>query len=455
LAGKAAVISLLSAASASSAHAQETAPAVAAPRAEVADPTQSLDAKRAETAEELDRLSRAITLSEQRMADLRAEVDALRQDEAAIRESMIETADRQRELTTRMAEAEDRFSTLRGDEDEITASLRERRVLLAEVLAGLQRMGRNPPPALLVAAEDALASVRSAILLGAVVPEMREETEQLAQDLARLKSVREDIEEERAKLVAARTDQVVEEERLALLLAEKREMQGDRERRIEEERVAAARLAERASSLGELIASLETEISSVREAAEQAREATRLREQQSEEELERARNRAASGDLDMERFSPAVPFASRTATLELPVEGAVERWYGDDDGTGHPLQGIMVASRSGALVQAPADAWVVYAGPFRTYGQLLILNAGDEYHIVMAGMDRIDVSPGQFVVTGEPVAAMGETRLAGAAALALVSGQPTLYIEFRKDGQPVDPDPWWANDTSGRASNDS
>jgi septal ring factor EnvC (AmiA/AmiB activator) len=73
----------------------------------------------------------------------------------------------------------------------------------------------------------------------------------------------------------------------------------------------------------------------------------------------------------------------------------------------------------------------------------------------MAGMDRIDVSPGQFVVAGEPVAAMGETRLAGATALALVSEQPTLYIEFRKDGQPVDPDPWWANETSGRSRNDS
>jgi murein hydrolase activator len=141
--------------------------------------------------------------------------------------------------------------------------------------------------------------------------------------------------------------------------------------------------------------------------------------------------------------------------LRMPVDGEVSRRYGDDDGTGHRLQGITVASRSGALVQAPADGWVVYAGPFRSYGQLLILNAGDEYHVVMAGMDRINVSPGQFVVAGEPVATMGETRLAGAAALALASGQPTLYIEFRKDGQPVDPDPWWASEASGRASNDS
>jgi septal ring factor EnvC (AmiA/AmiB activator) len=86
---------------------------------------------------------------------------------------------------------------------------------------------------------------------------------------------------------------------------------------------------------------------------------------------------------------------------------------------------------------------VVYAGPFRNYGQLLILNAGGGYHVLLAGMDRISVDLGQFVVTGEPVAIMGG-RVQTAAALAIGSGQPLLYIEFRKDGTPVDPGPWWA-----------
>jgi murein hydrolase activator len=94
-------------------------------------------------------------------------------------------------------------------------------------------------------------------------------------------------------------------------------------------------------------------------------------------------------------------------------------------------------------VTAPCDGWVVYAGPFRSYGQLLILNAGGGYHVLLAGMERISVDLGQFVLTGEPVAVMG----AGAQTAALVavgSGQPVLYVEFRKDGIPVDPSPWWA-----------
>ncbi len=96
---------------------------------------------------------------------------------------------------------------------------------------------------------------------------------------------------------------------------------------------------------------------------------------------------------------------------------------------------------------------MVYAGPFRNYGQVLILNAGSGYHVVLAGMDRISVNVGQFVLTGEPVAVMiggapgnGSQAMATQATgnIALSPEKPVLYVEFRKDGTPIDPSPWWA-----------
>jgi septal ring factor EnvC (AmiA/AmiB activator) len=106
-------------------------------------------------------------------------------------------------------------------------------------------------------------------------------------------------------------------------------------------------------------------------------------------------------------------------------------------------KGLTIATRPGAQVTAPCDGSVVYAGPFRSYGQVLILDAGAGYHVVLMGMERISVNPGQFVLTGEPVAAMGGgTQIAAATAIA--SSQPILYVEFRKDGTPIDPSPWWA-----------
>jgi septal ring factor EnvC (AmiA/AmiB activator) len=97
-------------------------------------------------------------------------------------------------------------------------------------------------------------------------------------------------------------------------------------------------------------------------------------------------------------------------------------------------------------VASPSDGWVAFSGPYRTYGQLLIINAGGGYYVVLAGMERINVEVGQFVLAGEPVATMGDgsARTALATVSALGASQPILYVEFRKDGTAIDPGPWWA-----------
>jgi septal ring factor EnvC (AmiA/AmiB activator) len=143
------------------------------------------------------------------------------------------------------------------------------------------------------------------------------------------------------------------------------------------------------------------------------------------------------------RTSPAIAFASAKGLFKLPVNGNKIRDFGGSDGAGGAEKGISLASRPGAQVTTPCDGWVVYAGPFRSYGQLLILNAGGGYHVLIAGMERISVNIGQFVLTGEPVATMGTTSQV-ASIFATNASQPVLYVEFRKDGTPIDPGPWWA-----------
>ncbi len=129
--------------------------------------------------------------------------------------------------------------------------------------------------------------------------------------------------------------------------------------------------------------------------------------------------------------------------MHLPVNGVAIRDFGGSDGVGGTQKGVSIVSQPGAEITAPCDGWVVYAGPFRSYGQLLILNAGGGYHVLLAGMDRISVDLGQFVLTGEPVAMMGDASRAAASATTGPK-QPVLYVEFRKDGTPFDPSPWWA-----------
>ncbi len=372
-------------------------------------------------------------------AKLREEIDAIAGDRRKLNEQLIDTAARVRSVEQRIAATETRLRPLDEGESAIRKSLEARRAVLAEVLAALQRMGRRPPPALIVQPEDALQSVRSAILLGAVLPEMRQQAEALAGDLAELVRLRKEIATERDALARDLAALASDQQRLALLVEGRQKRMTAAESELEAERQRAIALARQADNLKDLIAKLEQGLDSDTRSARAAARAA----------LE---GRTVPGSqTDPGRLGPAVIFTSARGLLPLPVNGVKIRNFGDPDSTGAAEKGLAIAARPGAQVTSPCDGLVVYSGPFRSYGQLLILNAGGGYHVLLMGMERISVDPGQFVLTGEPVAAMGSGGQIAAAAATTTPSQPVLYIEFRKDGTPIDPSPWWATSESEKA----
>jgi septal ring factor EnvC (AmiA/AmiB activator) len=285
-------------------------------------------------------------------------------------------------------------------------------------------------------AEDALHSVRSAMMLGAVLPEMRQQTESLANDLGELVQLRRQIADERAKLARDLFVLADDRQRLSLLIEERQKKQADVEKALADERQRAASLARQAADVKDLIAKLEQGLDSV---ARASRPAARSGEDKKAPVL----RPDLAALKDPGRLTPAVAFASAKGLLPLPANGARIKEFGAPDGTGGTEKGLSLATRPGSQITAPCDGWVVYSGTFRNYGQLLILNAGGGYHVLLAGMERTSVDLGQFVVTGEPVAVMGGDGQS-TVALMLGNSQPVLYVEFRKDGIPVDPGPWWA-----------
>ena len=430
-------------------------PALAADTAGAADPTAELQKARDKTRMELEVLSKTITLSDDKVKTLEAGIAAIEKNSSSLRDALIESARRRKELENRIIDSEKKLADLQLKSDRVHRSLRDRRGLLAEVLAALQRMGRNPPPALLVTPDDALASVRSAILLGAVVPGIRNETDKLAADLKELIDLTAAIKSEKDKLTASIANNLEEERRMDLLLVENGKLSSQNAAELAKERQRSEELAGQATSLEGLIASIETEITSVREAAAAAKAEEERRRLMTDEQRERAKALAESGVPDKNRIAPAYPFSELKAKLELPVAGDILRHFGEPDGTGHPAKDMVVATNAGAVVTAPTDGLVVFAGQFRSFGQMIILNAGDGFHMVLSGMDRTTARQGQFVFAGEPLAAMGAKRVASATALALETDRPTLYIELRKDGKPVDSRPWWTSSDTGKARNDS
>jgi septal ring factor EnvC (AmiA/AmiB activator) len=394
---------------------------------------------------ELRGLEDTINLSSKQQRKIAAEIATLKADRIRLNQALLESVERVGALEKRVEEAEIRLEHARRSEEALVASLESRRALITEVLLVLQRMGRRPPPALLVRPEDILEGIRAAMLLGSVLPQMRAEVETLKSDLDRLIAVRDKIKNEKADFIRqlsdlkeqrARLQALVEARQKALLLAQSAlEFEADR----------ARSLAAKATSLKDLIARMEAEVEAARQAAEAARQADAAREAADAALSQELRAKALAAPFkDVARLAPAVAFADLKGRLRLPATGVIVKRFGAPDASGAPEKGVYIKVRENGIVAAPCDGWVAFSGRYRSYGQLLIINAGGGYYVVLAGMSQISVNVGQFVLAGEPVASMGDGAVRTAAAIAIGAKQPILYVEFRKDGTSIDPSPWWA-----------
>ena len=339
----------------------------------------------------------------------------------------------------RTGELEKQLETAQGSEEAIGRTLTARRAVIGEILAALQRMDRNPPPAVLVSPEDMLGAVRAAMLLGDVLPEMRSETEALAADLADLAAVR--------KTIAAERDKLAERAHCA----RRRAAAPRRARRGAPEFPQGCRTGARCRTLAFATARRAGDRSQRFDHQDGGRCDGRRpcrrcgAEGAGASEADGGTHVAALTPFkDPARLAPAIAFADAKGMLPLPVSGTVLKSFGAPDGFGGVEKGISIATRPRAAVSSPTDGWVAFSGPYRTYGQILIINGGGGYYVVLAGLTQVNVVVGQFVLAGEPVASMGDGSAKTAAAIAIGAAQPILYVEFRKDGVAIDPGPWWA-----------
>ncbi|MGE3067566.1 MAG: murein hydrolase activator EnvC, partial [Hyphomicrobiaceae bacterium] len=364
---------------------------------------------------------------------------------------------------------ESRMSQLAVQEKQVRASLQQRHGSISMLLAAMQRIGRNPPPVMITQREDALAMVRSAMLLADAFPQLSGQAVALSTQLNDLIRVMTESRAEGEKLKAETARLSEAQTRLATLMETKRRSLDDRQHELTQVRAAADEIARSAADLGDLIAKLDKTVaektglgayenSIAKEPpadAEPKDVAAAGPDKAGEKSAEKTDEQhvsvvlAPSGDklamLTPGRIKPAIAFAQAKGLLSLPAQGRRVLAFGDKTQYGSQSKGVILETRQAAQVISPCDGWVVYADAFRSYGQLLIINGGGGYHVLLAGMSRIDVQLGQFVLAGEPVGAMSAAGQADRTKPQ--TNSPVLYVEFRKDGRPIDPDPWWAAGT--------
>ncbi len=386
----------------------------------------------------LEEIESSLTLSNDRVEQLKQEIEDMKGDQAQQSAALIAAAQRVRTAETDVAAIEDRLGELIVQELQVRGRLEGSNATISTVLAALERISRNPPPALIVDPSDALGSARSAILMSAILPDLRAKADALLADLGRLAEIKGQAQEEELNLRANLSILEEEQLRVGTLMAARRQGEQLASTELAAEQQAAQQLAADAAALRARIADLTRQAGAVAEAAQATAAADAG---QSAPRLDRETIRLALANPD--RRQPAVPFDQAKGWLTLPSSGVRVVDYGAGDGFGGISQGLSIVTRAEASVVAPADGWVLYTGNYLNYGQIVILNTGQDYTVLLAGLASVSVEAGQFVLMGQQVGSMGSRTIGRTVSTNAGAASPTLYIEMRKNNVPVDPTGWW------------
>ena len=353
--------------------------------------------------QDLDRLEKEIEKNRRQREKLDQDRRNLEQGFSALRRNLIRAARMAQEQESDLSRLESKLPELEAVAAARNEALNARRRQMTGTLAALERLSRNPPHALMLSDAEPLKIVRSAMLLRSALPHLRSQALALKGDLTDIETVRRELEMRRAEIKIATRGLEIERGRLNALILHKA---AERRRMMTETRQVDDRfsdLTKRASNLRELFADLRAK--TVRSTPKPAERPSRT------------------------AVTTAAPDVGR---MTQPARGVIVERFGKDTGSGSIARGATFKTRRRAQVVAPFDGTVVFSGPFKGYGQILIIQHGGAYHTLLAGMRRVDATLGQRLLAGEPVGVMG-VQEAGM----------RLYVEVRRKGQPVNPLPWF------------
>ena len=345
---------------------------------------------------------------------------------ARIRRDMVAAAAIIHEQERRVLAAEGELAQLNAQEHGKLVRLQARRGQLAGVLVALQRVARYPPEALMTQPIPPADTVRSAILLRATVPAIEERAIRLRAELDDLNQARNAVAAKKAQLAQITAGLEIERRRLGALYGEQTALKHRTLAQVRAETRRMRALADEAKDLKDLLERVRTS-------------RARLDERQQGRKPAAAKPGIAKVPArptieGLPAGLTGLPITSQQGKLPAPAVGRLIGRYGDVTSTGLTQKGLTFETQPGAQVVAPYEGNVVYAGRFRGYGELLIIEHGEGYHSLLAGLARIDSTIGQWVVAGEPVGVMDSSD----------NRKPVLYVELRRDGQPINPLPWLA-----------
>lgn len=415
---------------------------------------------RAQSSQELENVEAALKASQSQSGKLSAAAAALAKEVSDLQYQLVARAAAARATEAELGHLKTELADLERREAAKRAELAGRRRALVQSLAALERLAMTPPGAAVVSAAP-LDLARGEMLLALAVPELQRRSQLLEADIAGLNELSGDIAQRRSKATALAADVEAERREITSLLVQKAELQRQTAAQAAAEQARSAKLAAEAKDLKDLLDRIAAEQAAQAKAAQEQAERERAAQEEAAQERaaqEKAAQAAAppAGTAPSTAPAPTAPPAAAPATpppqsaalppqpgsmrpfpatpggLVMPVAGPIVGHFDQPDATGAQEKGILIQTQPGTPVLAPFDGQVVYRGPFRSYGEILIIQHSGGYHTVLAGLGRSDAAIGQWVLAGEPVGMMGSHE----------GGNTRLYVELRRDGHPIDPAPW-------------
>ncbi|HEY1382759.1 MAG TPA: peptidoglycan DD-metalloendopeptidase family protein, partial [Dongiaceae bacterium] len=397
------------------------------------------DNARAQSTQDLQQIQEQIDQGKIEASELKQKADGLAKDVARLQQSLIKSAAQVQDSESEASALEKQLADLAAKETAASSGLEQKRAQLSRTLMALERLSLRPPQAAFFSDRTPVDEARAATLMAAASQALDQRARQLQSDLTEIQELRE-VTAARQEELALSVDRLAQEnQRLAGLLKEKSALQEQTLAQSEDQKKKTAELADQAKSLRDLLDRLEAaraeeearqqaaqEETAKKEAAKQEaakQEAERLAAEQA---AQQGQTRSAPEPDDGEQVAAVTPepappmrlqpppadlppFPTQPGGLVQPARGDITAKFGQSTDAFGEGKGLVIATRPGAQVVAPFDGQIVFEGPFRSYGQILIMEHRGGYHTVLAGLAHVDVVVGQWLKAGEPVGAMIDT----------------------------------------------
>lgn len=383
---------------------------------------------------ELKQTQQQIEASRQRQATLKKHLESmesglggLQKETGTIAQALKNTQQQQHDLQLRLA-------VMEREAAQKQKVITERKKQIAALLATVLRVSQVPSYAVLAMENGLEAQIHASRALGLTTRSIKRETDILGAQLNQLAALRIEIAREKEELT--RREQTLEAQRMELAgRVEERRLQMQNLHSEEmQEQSRIAQLTRQSKDLETLVASLEEARVAQRSAQYSAIGVPIFKPipQTPGAEKQTALSTPVLNKLTASAASKEYDLSKKKGALLLPVAGNVEGKFGQIQASNDTLKGLLLETPAQAVVTAPYGGEVMFTGPFRDYGQMVIIRHSHRYHTLLAGLSRINVAPGQFLLEGEPIGAMGTQQ-----------DERRLYLELREQGKAIDPAPWF------------